>query len=120
MESRHHIDKEATMSNAVPVNDSDFAKEVLESTTPVMVDFWAAWCGPCQSLGPVIDALAAEYAGKLRVMKMNVDENRETPARYGIRGIPTLILFNEGQAVDRIVGAQPKSAIENMLKKVVA
>jgi thioredoxin 1 len=107
------------MSNAAPVNDSDFAKEVLEATTPVLLDFWAAWCGPCQSLGPVIDVLAAEYAGKVKVMKMNVDENRETPAKYGIRGIPTLILFNKGEVVEKIVGAQPKAALENMLKKAV-
>jgi thioredoxin 1 len=107
------------MSNAISVKDSEFAKEVLESMTPVLVDFWAAWCGPCQSMGPVIDALAAEYSGKVKVMKMNVDENRETPAKYGIRGIPTLILFNKGEAVEKIVGAQPKAAIDTMLKKVV-
>jgi thioredoxin 1 len=120
IQTGHHIAKEATMSNAVAVTDSDFVTEVLESTTPVLLDFWAAWCGPCQSMGPVIDALAAEYLGKVKVMKMNVDENRETPAKFGIRGIPTLILFDKGQVVEKIVGAQPKAAVDTMLKKVLA
>lgn len=108
------------MSNAAPVKDSDFQKEVLESGIPVLVDFWAAWCGPCQAMGPVIDVIAAEYAGKVKVLKLNVDENPQTPAKYGIRGIPTLILFNKGEAVDKVIGAQPKAAVDTMLKKVVS
>ena len=107
------------MSNAKPVNDSEFTNVVLESKTPVLVDFWATWCGPCQVMGPVIDSLAGEYEGKILVLKMNVDENPATPAKYGIRGIPTMILFNNGEAVDRIIGAQPKDIVENMIKKVV-
>ena len=107
------------MSSATAVKDSDFQTEVLDAASPVLVDFWATWCGPCQSLGPVIDAIAEEYAGKLKVMKMNVDENRETPAKYGIRGIPTLMLFHKGEIVDKIVGAQPKTAIDAIIKKVV-
>jgi thioredoxin 1 len=108
------------MSSAVAVTDSDFTKEVMESTIPVVVDFWATWCGPCQVMGPVVDAIAGEYAGKIKVLKLNVDENQATPAKYGVRGIPTLILFNKGEVVDRIVGAQPKASVESLLKKVVA
>ena len=107
------------MSKAMPVSDSDFTKEVIESSLPVIVDFWATWCGPCQVMGPLIDAIAEEHEGKIKVLKLNVDENPVTPAKYGIRSIPTLILFNGGEIVERIVGAQPKGTIENMLKKVV-
>jgi thioredoxin 1 len=108
------------MSNAQQVNDKDFNKEVLESPIPVLVDFWAAWCGPCQMMGPIIDAIAAEYEGKVKVMKMNVDENPETPAKYGIKGIPTLILFNKGEAIEKVIGAQPKGSVDNLLKRVVS
>jgi thioredoxin 1 len=111
---------EDTMSSAVSVTDSDFTKEVIESTIPVVVDFWATWCGPCQAMGPVVDAVAGEYAGKIKVLKMNVDENPSTPMKYGVRGIPTLILFNKGEVVDRLIGAQPKASVEGLLKKVVA
>lgn len=108
------------MSSAVSVTDSDFTKEVIESTIPVVVDFWATWCGPCQAMGPVVDAVAGEYAGKIKVLKMNVDENPSTPMKYGVRGIPTLILFNKGEVVDRLIGAQPKANVEGLLKKIVA
>lgn len=108
------------MSSAMSVTDSDFAKEVIESTIPVVVDFWATWCGPCQAMGPVVDAIAGEYAGKVKILKLNVDENQATPAKYGVRGIPTLILFNKGEVVDRLVGSQPKSSVEDLLKKVIA
>jgi thioredoxin 1 len=106
------------MSNAKAVSDGEFTKEVLESAIPVVVDFWATWCGPCQVMGPVIDAVAGEYEGKIKVLKINVDENPVTPSKYGVRGIPTLILFDKGEVVDRIIGAQPKKAVENLLKKV--
>ena len=107
------------MSKANPVTDSEFTNAVLESTVPVIVDFWATWCGPCQVMGPILDTMAGEYEGKIKVLKMNVDENPVTPAKYGIRGIPTLILFNKGEAVDRIIGAQPKGNVDNLIKKIV-
>jgi thioredoxin 1 len=107
------------MSSAQAIKDSEFTKEVLEATTPVLVDFWAVWCGPCQAMGPVVDTIAAEYAGKVKVFKMNVDENPETPVKYGIRGIPTLILFHKGEIVERLIGAQAKGNVDMLLKKVV-
>jgi thioredoxin 1 len=108
------------MSKAQAVTDSNFKKEVLESDVPVLVDFWATWCGPCQVMGPVVDTIAGENEGKVKVFKVNVDENPVTPAQYGVRGIPTLILFNKGEIVDRIVGAQPKGSVDNLLKKIIA
>lgn len=107
------------MSKARPVSDGEFTSVVLESDIPVLVDFWASWCGPCQAMGPVVDDIAGQYEGKVKILKLNVDENPTTPAKYGIRGIPTLILFNKGEVVDRIIGAQPKSAVEDLLKKVL-
>lgn len=107
------------MGSAKAVNDGNFFAEVLESNIPVLVDFWASWCGPCQIMGPLVDDIAVQYEGKVKVLKLNVDENPQTPAKYGIRGIPTLILFNKGEVVDRIIGAQPKSNIEDLLKKVL-
>jgi thioredoxin 1 len=107
------------MSNAKPVSDSEFTAVVLESTIPVLVDFWATWCGPCQTMGPILDTVAGEYEGKIKILKLNVDENPATPAKYGIRGIPTLILFDKGEIVDRIVGAQPKGNVDNLIKKVL-
>ncbi len=107
------------MEKALTLNDADFTKEVTESGIPVLVDFWATWCGPCQMMGPIVEGLAGEYAGKVKVMKMNVDANPMTPAKFGIRGSPTLLLFQKGEVVDRIVGAVPKSAVENSLKKIL-
>jgi thioredoxin 1 len=108
------------MSKAQAVTDGDFKKEVLEASVPVLVDFWATWCGPCQVMGPVVDTVAGENESKVKVLKINVDENPVTPAQYGVRGIPTLILFNKGEIVDRIVGAQPKGSVDSLLKKVIA
>jgi len=107
------------MSKALTLNDADFAKEVAESTVPVLIDFWATWCGPCQMMGPIVDGIAEDYDGKVKVMKLNVDANPVTPGKFGIRGIPTLLLFQNGEVVDRIVGAVQKSAVENSLKKVL-
>jgi len=100
------------------VTDGDFDEQILKSDLPALVDFWAAWCGPCRTVAPVVEQLAGEYAGKVKVAKLNVDDNRETANRYGIRGIPTLMLFKNGQVVDQIVGAVPRDRIKELLDKV--
>jgi thioredoxin 1 len=107
------------MSKALPLNDADFSKEVSESSLPVLVDFWATWCGPCQTMGPILDSVAEEYDGKLKVMKVNVDSNPLTPSKFGIRGIPTLVLFKGGEVVDRIVGAVPRNTVDTLIKKAL-
>ena len=103
----------------VHVTDADFESRVLQSAHPVLVDFWAAWCGPCRAIAPVVEELASDYEGKVVIAKMNVDENPATPGRYGIRAIPTLILFKGGQVVEQITGAVGKAMIENALQKVL-
>lgn len=107
------------MSDLLEVTDDNFETEIVKSDIPVMVDFWAEWCGPCKMVGPVVEELSKEYAGKIKIGKMDVDQNRETPAKFGIRSIPTLILFKGGEVAQTIVGAQPKSYIEEELKKVL-
>ena len=104
----------------IVVSDATFAAEVEQATVPVLVDAWAPWCGPCQTLAPVLDQLAVELAGRVRVAKLNVDENPATAARFGIRGIPTLLVLRAGREVDRIVGAQPKQAIRARLERFIA
>jgi len=101
------------------VNDANFDKEVLQSDQPVLVDFWAAWCGPCKALGPIVDQVATEYSGKLKVVKMDVDRNPSTPGRYGIRGIPALLFFKGGKVADQIVGYVPKDTVDKSVVRVV-
>src|SRR5579864_5535599 len=103
--------------NITEVSDSNFQTEVIDASKsqPVMVDFWAVWCGPCRALSPTVDAIATEHAGKLKVLKMNVDENLNTPGKYNIRGIPALLIFKGGQVADQIVGAMPKEQIDKVL-----
>ena len=105
--------------NLIHLTKANFEKEVKQSDLPVIIDFWATWCMPCQMMGPVIDALAGEYEGKVKIVKLNVDENPQAPAQYGVRGIPTLIIFKGGSEAQRIVGAQPKNTVEDALKKVI-
>jgi len=99
--------------------DANFDREVLQSELPVLVDFWATWCAPCKAIGPLVDAVAEEYTGKVRVGKVNVDENPATPGKYAVRGIPTLILFKGGAVVDQIVGAVPKSQLDALIAKAL-
>ena len=100
------------------VTDADFDQQILKSEVPALVDFWAAWCGPCRTVGPVVEELAGEYSGKVKIAKLNVDDNKQTPSKYGVKGIPTLMLFKNGAVVDQIVGAVPKLKIKDMLDRI--
>ena len=105
-------------SNSImEVNDSNFDQDVLKSDKPVLIDFWAAWCGPCRALAPIVDELATAYEGKVTVAKMDVDRNTATPMRYGVRGIPTLLVFKGGQVKEQIVGYVPKEQIQKAIDK---
>ena len=107
------------MSDLLEVTDETFDAEIMNSEMPALVDFWATWCGPCRMVSPVVEELANDYKGKIKVAKMDVDQNRQTPAKFGIRAIPTLIFFKGGEVAQTIVGAQPKSHIEEELKKLL-
>jgi len=105
------------MSTAVQVTDASFKQDVLESKVPVLVDFWAPWCGPCRMVAPVVDEIAQQYEGQVKVVKLNTDENPNVASQYGIRSIPTLMIFKDGQRVDMVVGAVPKTTLANTLEK---
>ena len=100
------------------VTDATFDQEVLQSEQPVLIDFWATWCGPCRALAPVVDEIAKSYQGKVKFAKMDVDRNNATPQRYGVRGIPTLLVFKGGQVQEQIVGYVPRETIEKALEKL--
>jgi thioredoxin 1 len=101
------------------VGDQDFQSQVLSSQEPVLVDFWATWCAPCRAIAPVIEELARDYQGKVRFAKVNVDENQDTAEKFGIRAMPTFLLFKGGQVIDQLVGAQPKARLNDLIKKAV-
>ncbi|MFO5491766.1 MAG: thioredoxin [Cuspidothrix sp.] len=105
------------MSAAAQVTDSTFKEEVLDNEVPVLVDFWAPWCGPCRMVAPVVEEIALQYDGRLKVVKVNTDENPQIASQYGIRSIPTLMIFKDGQKVDMVVGAVPKTTLSITLEK---
>jgi thioredoxin 1 len=106
--------------NTFEVTDANFAAEVEQSALPVLVDFWAVWCGPCRTIAPHVEAIAAAYAGKLRVGKCDIDRNQAIPTQFEIRGVPTLLLFKNGQVAGQLVGAVPRARIEDLVNKVIA
>ena len=107
------------MGNYVELNDANFEKEVLQSDIPVLVDFWAEWCAPCRVIEPLVDELAQQYSGKVKIGKMDVDKNPQSSMNYGIRSIPTLLFFKEGKPVDQLLGAVPKNQIEEKITELI-
>ncbi|GFO62783.1 thioredoxin [Geomonas paludis] len=105
--------------NVHTFTDDNFDKEVLQSDIPVLVDFWATWCAPCKAIAPLIDTVASEYEGRVKVGKVNVDDNPATPGKYGVRGIPTVILIKDGKVLDQVVGAIPKAQLEALINKAL-
>ena len=107
------------MSNVVEINDIDFAKEVIESVIPVLVDFWAPWCGPCKALAPTLDEISKDNEGKIKIVKINVDDNKEIAVKFGIQSIPTMLIFIKGELKEQIVGSLPKNQIEKTLMDLI-
>ncbi|MEZ4754800.1 MAG: thioredoxin [Bdellovibrionota bacterium] len=105
--------------NVNDISDANFDSEVLQSNIPVLVDFWAPWCGPCKSIAPLLDEIAKDYSGKLKVVKMNVDDNPKTPTAYNVRGIPNLVFFKGGEVVEQVVGAVPKDQLTAAVDKIL-
>jgi thioredoxin 1 len=108
------------MSSAIAVTDASFEQDVLKSEVPVLVDFWAPWCGPCRMVAPVVEEIAGIYEGRIKVFKLNTDENPTVAGQYGIRSIPTLMIFKDGQKVDTVVGAVPKATLSTTIEKYLA
>ena len=108
------------MTKPIAVTDAEFKREVLQAETPVLVDFWADWCGPCHVIAPALDELADEYDGKVKFVKIDTEENFDTMSEYGIRGLPTLLIFKDGERVDQVVGAVAKAQVKQTLEKVLA
>ena len=108
------------MSEVSEVTDQSFQSEVLEAGKPAIIDFWAEWCGPCRQIAPIIKELAGEYGDQVKIVKMDIDSNPATPGQYGVRAIPTILAFKDGQVVEQITGARPKSDFENMVKGLLA
>jgi thioredoxin 1 len=105
--------------NVIEISDGNFEAEILKSDVPVLVDFWAPWCGPCKSIAPILEDLAEEYSGKLKVAKLNVDDNPKTPTSYNVRGIPNLVFFKSGKVVEQIIGAVPKDQLVAAISKIL-
>jgi thioredoxin 1 len=101
------------------ITDASFENDVLKASQPVLIDFWATWCGPCRAIAPVVEQLAGEYEGKVKIVKLNIDENPKAPTQYDVRSIPTLLLFKDGKVVGNLVGAYPKAKIEDLIKKAL-
>lgn len=108
------------MAELKEITDQTFESEVLKSERPAVLDFWAEWCAPCRAISPILSALAEQYAGQVKVVKMNIDENPNTPAKYGVRAIPTVLAFKDGEVVEQLTGARPKAAFEEMVQKLLA
>jgi thioredoxin 1 len=105
--------------NVLEVTDSNFDSDIIKSSVPVLVDFWAVWCAPCRAIAPHVEALAAQYEGKIKVGKCDIDANPQVPTRYDVRSIPTLLMFKDGQVVGQVVGAVPRAKVEDLIKKAL-